>query len=49
MQLFRKSLFFCVICGSALAQQKLENYTQSISGSDVKYDLVAIQGGEFMM
>ena len=49
MQLFKKLLFFCVICGTALAQQKLESYTQSIPGSDVKYDLVAIQGGEFLM
>ena len=49
MQLFKKSLFFCIVCGSVFAQQKLENYTQSIPGSDVKYDLVAIQGGEFLM
>ncbi|MCP1385603.1 formylglycine-generating enzyme family protein [Runella salmonicolor] len=32
-----------------LAQEKLENYTQKISGSNVTYDLVAIKGGEFTM
>jgi len=49
MQLLKKTLLFLFICGSVMAQKPLENYMQVISGSDVKYDLVAIKGGEFMM
>mgnify|MGYP000213871743 CR=1 FL=1 len=49
MQFLKKSLLFWAICGSAMAQTKFENYTQAISGSDIKYDMVAIKGGEFIM
>ncbi len=41
-------LFFSIsLC--AFSQEKFENYTQKIGGSGVKYDLVAIKGGTFLM
>ncbi len=44
------SISVCLSIGlGAIAQEKLENYTQNISGSMVKYDMVAIKGGDFMM
>jgi formylglycine-generating enzyme required for sulfatase activity len=48
--MFLKHLsWFTLFSVPLLAQEKLENYTQKISGSNVTYDLVAIKGGEFTM
>ena len=57
MMLFSRSqracpiLLFCLLLSNyaLFSQEKLENYSQKISGSNVVYDLVAIQGGEFLM
>ncbi|MCA0232907.1 MAG: formylglycine-generating enzyme family protein [Bacteroidetes bacterium] len=49
MQFVKKTLLLCAFCGTAFAQQKFENYAQAISGSNIKYDMVAIKGGDFMM
>ncbi len=48
--MFLKHLsWFTLFSVPLFAQEKLENYTQKISGSNVTYDLVAIKGGEFTM
>ncbi len=40
---------FLLLSFNIFAQENHENYTQNISGSIVKYDMVAIKGGEFLM
>jgi len=42
---FALSLF----AAGSYAQEEFKNYTQQIPGSELSYDLVAIQGGEFLM
>ena len=48
--MFLKHLsWFTLFSVPLLAQEKPEDYTQKIPGSNVTYDLVALKGGEFTM
>lgn len=49
----RKKLFLVVVFLSiffnVISQNQQKNYTQTISGSELSIDMIAIPGGEFVM